>query len=97
MDYLKTRAPFWKKEAGADGGRALGRRPRQRRDRGGTLGDTGKDGRLVRLRFPCSAEVNKVSGPLHRAVARGRALLAGVSGTIACRAAENASPGALRQ
>ena len=31
MDYLKTRAPFWKKEAGADGG-ALGRRPRQRRD-----------------------------------------------------------------
>ena len=38
MDYLKTRAPFWKKEARADGSRALGRRPRQRRRRGGAVG-----------------------------------------------------------
>ncbi len=25
MDYLKTRAPFWKREHLADGGRGLGR------------------------------------------------------------------------
>ena len=52
MDYLKTRAPFWKKETRADGGRALGRGPRQRRDRGGTLGDAGKDGRLGPVAVP---------------------------------------------
>ena len=39
MDYLKTRAPFWKKERGADGTGALGRRPRQRRARSGTVGE----------------------------------------------------------
>ena len=37
MDYLKTQAPFWKKEAGA-GRRALGRCPRRRRRRAGALG-----------------------------------------------------------
>ena len=37
MDYLKTQAPFWKKEA--DAGRcALGRCPRRRRRRAGALG-----------------------------------------------------------
>ena len=37
MDYLKTQAPFWKKETTADG-RALGRRARRRRRRAGALG-----------------------------------------------------------
>ena len=37
MDYLKTQAPFWKKETGA-GRRALGRRARRRRRRAGALG-----------------------------------------------------------
>ena len=31
MDYLKTRAPFWKKETDASGGRPLGRCTRERR------------------------------------------------------------------
>ena len=37
MDYLKTRAPFWKKEAHSDR-HALGRRARQRRRRRGAVG-----------------------------------------------------------
>ena len=37
MDYLKTQAPFWKKEAGP-GRRALGRRAGRRRRRAGALG-----------------------------------------------------------
>ena len=40
MDYLKTQAPFWKKEADARG-RALGRRPRRRRRRARALGHRG--------------------------------------------------------
>jgi molybdopterin synthase catalytic subunit len=37
MDYLKTQAPFWKKEQNARGG-ALGRRPGQRRCGAGEMG-----------------------------------------------------------
>ncbi|VTM17448.1 Molybdenum cofactor biosynthesis protein MoaE [Klebsiella pneumoniae] len=36
MDYLKTRAPFWKREA-TPGWRTLGRRPRQRSPGGRAL------------------------------------------------------------
>ena len=38
MDYLKTRAPFWKKEEAPDGTGTLGRRPRQRRRGAGEVG-----------------------------------------------------------
>ena len=49
MDYLKTRAPFWKKETARRRRRALGRRPRQRRKRGGAVGRPTKDDRLDRF------------------------------------------------
>ena len=38
MDYLKTRAPFWKKETARRRRRALGRGPPERRPRHGALG-----------------------------------------------------------
>ena len=37
MDYLKTRAPFWKKETTASGDSALGRSARRGRGRGEAL------------------------------------------------------------
>jgi hypothetical protein len=39
MDYLKTRAPFWKRERTADGSQPLGRCARERCGCGARLGD----------------------------------------------------------
>ena len=43
MDYLKTRAPFWKRESGPGGARWV-EAERARRNRGGALGQEARRG-----------------------------------------------------
>ena len=62
MDYLKTRAPFWKKEVGADGQRAMGGRTRKRRPRSGAVG------KAVAIPSGCRAKPDMPAG--YAAVAR---------------------------
>ena len=56
MDYLKTRAPFWKKEHRADGSKATGSRRRRRTTAPRETGSASKAS-------PCSARASRPASP----------------------------------
>ena len=71
MDYLKTQAPFWKKEASASG-RPLGRRPRRRRRGAGALGHRRRTTLRRAPRCAAEAELATVTSTLTRPQRPGR-------------------------